>query len=260
VRADDMEIIGTNAENIRRYGICSFKDMKKEGFRRKVEWIKSHVPEGLTIKTLYSEKGGTQGMIEYVPGEYCWRPVDAAGYMFIHCIFVGFKREYKGKGYGTQLLNTCIEDAKIRNMLGVAVVTRESAWMAHRDLFIKNGFGVVDSAPPDFELLALKFDKSSPSPKFKPGRDEKLKKLGKGLTIFASDQCPQVIKSMGEIRETAEKEFGITPNIVDMKTYKDAQDCPCPFGAFCIVYDGKIEAHAPISNTRFKNIMNKLLK
>jgi hypothetical protein len=257
---DDMEIIGTNADNIQRYGICSFKDMKKDGFKRKVDWIKSHAPEGLTIKTLYSEKAGTQGMIEYVPGEYCWRPVDAAGYMFIHCIFVGFKREFKGKGYGTRLLNECIHDAKKGNMYGVAVVARKGTWMAGRDIFTKNGFEVVDSAPPDFELLALKFDKSSPSPKFKPGWDEKLKKLGKGLTIFASDQCPQVIKSMSEIRETARKDFGITPNIVEMKTYKDAQECPCPFGVFGIVYDGKIEAYAPISNTRFKNIMNKVLK
>jgi len=27
-------------------------------------------------------------MIEYIPGKYAHRPVDAEGYMFIHCIFV----------------------------------------------------------------------------------------------------------------------------------------------------------------------------
>lgn len=257
---DDVKIIDTDADQLLEYGICSYKDLKKDAFRRKVEWVKARSAEGLTIKTLYAENGGTQGMIEYIPGEYCWRPVDAAGYMFIHCIFVGFKRDYKGKGYGTQLLNACIEDAKSKNMSGVAVVARGSSWMAHRDIFIKNGFKVVDSAPPDFELLALKFDESALSPGFKKDMADKLKKLGKGLTIFVSDQCPQVIKSMAEIRETAEKDYGIMPNIVEMKTYKAAQDSPCPFGTFCIVYNGKVEAYAPISNTRFKNIMNKVLK
>lgn len=257
---DNVDVIETNADNILRYGICSYKDGKKEAFRRKVDWIEARSREGLVIKTLYAEKGGTQGMIEYIPGEYCWRPVDAVGYMFIHCIFVGFKRDYKGKGYGTRLLNECIEAAKSENRLGVAVVSREGAWMAGRDFFLKNGFEVVDSAPPDFELLALKFDKCSPSPKFKAGMADTLKKLGKGLVIYRSDQCPQVIKSVGEICETAEKDYGIRPRIVDMKTCGDSQDSPCPFGTFCLVYDGKIEAYAPISNTRFKNIMNKALK
>jgi hypothetical protein len=47
---------------------------------------------------LYSDEDWTQGMIEHIPCEYCWRPVEASGYIFIHCIFVGFKRSYEGKG------------------------------------------------------------------------------------------------------------------------------------------------------------------
>ena len=34
------------------------------------------------------EQAGYQGMIEYVPGEYAHRPVNAVGYMVIHCIFL----------------------------------------------------------------------------------------------------------------------------------------------------------------------------
>jgi GNAT superfamily N-acetyltransferase len=221
--------------------------------------MKSRQVEGLRIKTLYSEAGKTQGMIEYIPGEYCWRPVIAPGYMFIHCIFAGFKKDYKGKGYGTQLLNECIGDARKANMHGVAVVARDGTWMAKKEFFLKNGFTVVDTAPPDFQLLALRFDDSTPAPGFAPDLDEKAADYGDGLTILRSDQCPTLAKSVREISETAEKTYGIRPRIVELNDCKAAQAGPCPFGTFCIIYKGKIVAHAPISNTRFKNIMNKMV-
>jgi GNAT superfamily N-acetyltransferase len=252
----EIEVIDTTTENIARFGICSYKDLKQEGFKRKVDWMGRQSSGGLVIKTLYSDKDKAQGMIEYIPGEYCWRPVDAAGYMFIHCIFVGFKKAFKGQGYGTLLLKACIDDAKKAGMNGVAVVTREGTWMAKKELFLKNGFEVVDKAKPDFELLALKFDKGTPSPAFRD-MDSALKRYGKGLFIIRSDQCPAVSKPVNEIMVTAEKEYGIKPEVIELKTYKDAQDSPCPFGNFCVIHDGKIVAHAPISNTRFKNIMNK---
>ena len=133
----DIQIIDTNDQNIREYGICGYKNVKRPGYFEKLEWLKERFKEGLRITTLYSEKDGTQGMIEYIPGEYCWRPVDASGYMFIHCIFSGFKGDYKGKGYGTLLLNECIQEARDMNMLGVSVVTRKRAFMAGDGLFLK---------------------------------------------------------------------------------------------------------------------------
>ncbi len=51
-------------------------------------------------------------MLEYISGKYAHRPVDAQGYIFIHCIFVGFKKEYKGKGYASSLIDECIKEAK----------------------------------------------------------------------------------------------------------------------------------------------------
>ena len=85
-------------------------------------------------------------MIEYIPGEYCWRPVEASGYIFIHCIFVGFKRAYKGKGYGSLLLDECLKEAEEENTHGVAVVTRKGAFMAGIDLFVKRFGGCRYSA------------------------------------------------------------------------------------------------------------------
>jgi GNAT superfamily N-acetyltransferase len=255
-----IEIIDTNADNILEYGVCGYKNIKREGYPEKIEWLKDRFPEGMKIKTLYSDEDGNQGMIEYIPGEYCWRPVEAMGYMFIHCIFVGFKRAYKGKGYGSLLLDECLKDAVKKNMQGVAVVTRKGSFMAGKELFVKNGFEVADRASPDFELLVKKLNEKAPSPKFKGDWERRLNQYSKGLTIIRADQCPYSVKNVKEINETAEKVYGIKANIIELKNCQEAQNSPCPFGTFCMVYNGKVVAEAPISNTRFKNIMNRPVK
>ncbi len=214
----------------------------------------------MKIKTLVSDKAGPQGLIEYLPGEYCWRPVEASGYMFIHCIFSGFKRAYKGKGYGSLLVDECLKDARSAKMHGVAVVTRKGGWMADERLFVKKGFEVVDSAPPDFELLVKKFSESAPTPKFKGNWEEKLSQYSKGLTIFWSGQCPYPAKFIEELVETAENMFNIRPRVIELKSWEDAQNSPCAFGVFCVVYNGKVVAVNPISKRRLTNIMNKALK
>jgi hypothetical protein len=255
-----IEIVDTDADNILKYGICGYSNVKRPGFLEKVEWLKERFSEGMKIKTLYSPRDGTQGMIEYVPGEYCWRPVEAVGYMFIHCIFVGFKRAYKDRGYATLLLHECVADARKENMHGVAVTTRKGPFMAGRELFVKNGFEVVDTAPPDFELLVKKLDEDAPTPRFKGDWKERLHTYRDGLTVVRADQCPYTVKNVRDIDRAAREDFGIEPNIVTLKSYKEAQNSPCPFGTFCIVFNGEVIAHHPISRTRFINIMNTLLK
>ncbi len=253
-------IFDTNLDNILDYGICGYKNLKHEGLRRKIEWLKDRFPEGMKVKTLYSDEDGTQGMIEYIPGEYSWRPVEASGYMFIHCIFVGFKRDYKGKGYGSWLVDECLKDAAKGNMSGVAVVAREGPFMAGKELFVKNGFEVVDKAPSDFELLVRRFNQKAPVPKFRGDWQKRLSQYSEGLTIFQSDQCPYLAKCVPEISETAEKVYGIKPKIVDLRSCRDAQNSPCPFGVFGIIYQGKIIAEHMISSKKFANIMRKELK
>ena len=255
-----VEIIDTNADNILEYGVCGYKNIKRAGYPEKIGWLKDRFPEGLKIKTLYSDTDGNQGMIEYIPGEYCWRPVESSGYMFIHCIFSGFKSSYKGKGYGSLLLDECIKDARKGNMYGVAVVTRKGPFMAGKELFIKNGFEVVENAPPDFELLVKKFNENVPAPKFKGKWEERLSQYGNSLTLIRADQCPYTVKNVIEISETAEKTYGIKLNVISLKNCEEAQNSPCAFGTFCIIYRGKVISHHPISETRFTNIMNKELK
>lgn len=257
----DIEIIDITPENIADYGVCGYKNVKKHlELRRKIEWFKEYYPKGLRIKVIFSKKGGYQGMLEYIPGKYAHRPVDAEGYMFIHCIFVGFKNEFKGKGYASSLIDECIKDAKNAKMQGVAVVTRKGPFMVHNDIFLTKGFEVVDSAEPDFKLLVKKFDVRSEDPKFKSNMTDNLKKYGKGLTVIRSAQCPYTEKNVNAIVESAKNKFGLKANLIDLKDANAVQHSPCAFGVFCIIYNGEIISYHPISNTRFENIMNKKMK
>lgn len=127
--------------------------------------------------------------------------------------------------------------------------------MAKKDIFLKKGFVLVDQAKPDFELLVLKFNPEAADPKFKEMSSEK---YPKGLTVIRSAQCPYSVKNVDAILDTAKK-LNIKADLVDLKDSGAAQDTPCAFGTFCIIYNGEIISHHPISNTRFENIMrNKM--
>lgn len=143
-------------------------------------------------------------------------------------------------------------------MLGVATVTRKGAFMANNGIFLKNGFGIVDKAKPDFELLVLKFKPTLPPPSFRPEIPDNLNDYQEGLTIIRSVQCPYTEKNVNAIIETAEKKYKLTPKLIDLKDPESAQKNPCPFGTFCIIYNGEIISYHPISNTRFENIMGKI--
>jgi len=157
----EYEIIDTTADNIGGFSLCGNKNANNLGFRRKTNWLKGRYAEGLRYKVLRSEKFGDIGMIEYAPGEQAWRPLEAAGYLVIHCLWI--IRKHKGKGLGSLLLDSCLTDAKKSKCRGVAVVTSSDAFMAGSDLFIKAGFVSVESIPP-YELLVRKFKKTGPDP------------------------------------------------------------------------------------------------
>jgi hypothetical protein len=255
----EAEIHDMTSKNIFDFGFCGTKSIEHEGCRRKAEWYKKRLSEGMRYKILYSEKKGTIGMIEYIPGEFNWRAVDASGYMVIHCLCI-FSKSFREKGYASRMIETCIEDARKEKMNGVAVVTRKGAWMVSKDLFVKEGFKVVDKALPDFELLAIKFGMDVPSPKFKKNMGSVLNTYNKGLTILWSDQCPYIVKSIKEIKKTIKQRYGIKARIIEMKNYEQAQNAPSPYAVFSLIYDGKLLAFHPISNKRFVNIMDKILK
>lgn len=248
------EVIDTNADNIGECGFCGYKAGKNRGHRRKSGWLKHRYAEGLRFKVLRSREFGDIGMIEYAQGNHAWRPVEAEGYMVIHCLMVNAK--HKGKGLGTLLLDSCLSDAKRSKCLGVAVVTSSDSFMAGSGLFTKAGFVLVQRRPP-YELLAKKFKKTAADPRFVIDNERVLKKYNKGLTILAADQCPMVPKWVEEIAE-ASRALGVKPKVVPVNSAKQSRELPTPYGMFSIVYDGKLIAERPVGARRFTNIMREL--
>ena len=247
----EYEIIDTDADNIGGCVLCGYKSGKNEGRRRKLDWLRERYAEGLKCKVLRSREFGDVGMIEYAPGSQTWRPVEAEGYLVIHCLMVDSK--HTGKGLGALLVESCLKDAKKSKCRGVAVVTSSDSFMAGSDLFIKAGFVSVESCPP-YGLLVKKFKKAAPDPRFIVERERVLKKYKKGLTILAADQCPMVAKCVKDIAEASEA-LGLKTKVVRVRNAKESRELPTPFGVFSIVYDGKLIAERPISGRRFTNIM-----
>jgi len=255
---EKLQIIDMDASGIDNMGMCGYKNKNHIGYRRKQEWTKARFAEGMKYKMLVDETGNSIGGIEYIPGEYAWRPVKADGYMFIHCVYI-MSKSAKGKGFGKKLVQECIDDALRLKMNGVTAITRKGSWMVGKQLFEKLGFKVTDAVRPDFKLLTLKLDIEACSPKFIGNWDQQLKKYGDGLTIITSDQCPYVIKSVTEILEVAQTDFNILPNVIHLESSEHAKQIPCAFGSFCMIYNGRVVAENPISATRFRNILKKEL-
>jgi L-amino acid N-acyltransferase YncA len=252
-RMSEYEVVDTNADNIGACAFCGYKDARNEGHRRKASWLKKRYAEGLRYKVLRSREFGDVGMIEYAPGSHAWRPVEAEGYLVIHCLMVNSK--HKGKGLGALLLDSCLRDAKKSKCRGVAVVTSSDSFMAGSGLFIKAGFVSVESSPP-YELLVKKFKKAAPDPRFIVDRERVLKRHTKGLTILAADQCPMVPKCVKDIAE-ASRALGLKTKVVRVRSAKESRGLPTPYGVFSIIYDGRLIVERPISATRFTNIMLK---
>jgi GNAT superfamily N-acetyltransferase len=258
VPSDGLRVVDVTPARLAELPCCGIKNPQHEGHRRKRAWLRAQLDSGLRARILLTEDGHQCGYIEYLPGERAWRGVDAAGYLFIHCIWTFYKK-YQHKGNATRLVEACVEEARKANMLGVAVIARKGPWLASRGLFAKCGFETVDSAPPDFELLVKKTRKNAANPRFRPIPPSRLDKYGPGLTIIVADQCPHGVKFAREIGETAESEFKLKPRFVVLRSFKEAQRAPTPYSVFSIIYRGTVISDRQISKTRFRNIMKRQL-
>ena len=204
---------------------------------------------------MYNDKEKCIGFIEYIPGEFAWRAVDAKGYLFIHCIWIS-PNIYKEKGYASKLIDECIKDAEKQGKYGVAVVASEGPFMAGKKLFLKNGFETIQSEKPSFELMVNKL-KEGPLPKFK-NWEENLEKIN-GLQILYSVQCPWVARSIPSLTKIA-KENKLDLIVKEFDTAKEAQNAPSVYSAFNIVSNKKLIEDHYTSDTKFKNIIKKKIK
>lgn len=249
----ENRIITLNKENYTKEGFGCVQNIKHEGFKAKAKWFDQRFDEGMIIKLMKSGKT-TLGFIEYIPGEYAWRPVSANGYMFIHCIWM-YKKDLQGKGYAGQLIRECITDAEKAGMKGVAVLTSDSSWIADKRVFLKNGFIEVEKLD-KYELLVYKI-KDTENPAIIDWK-ENLAGLN-GLNLIFSNQCPYTVKAAIDLSKVAFDE-GVELNVIELKSAKEVQNGYTGYGNFGIVYNGNLITDYYTSKARFKNILKKELK
>jgi hypothetical protein len=238
---EKIEIKTVNADNVDESGFFCYMSKRKEpGYKQKRDWLEARFAEGMKIKIIHEEGGRDTAFIEYIPGEYAWRAVNAKGYMVIHCLWVVGKG--KDKGYGRRLIEECLKDARAQKMKGVAMLTSDLTWLAGKDIFESNGFMEVDSSPPSFHLMALQFG-TAPAPNLPGNWDERAQAFGRGLTVIRTPQCPYIENGARDILTFA-KEKGIRARSVELKSAQEVQEqSPSAYGVFGTVLDGKLLAY-----------------
>lgn len=250
---DKVDLIDITLENVEFMPCCGIKDLQHEGHRSKVAWMKNHFDKGLKAKILMSEGKYQFGYIEYLPGQYAFRRVQANGYLFIHCLWTFYKK-YQNQGWGMRLIQCAVDDARVQGMDGVAVLTRKKPWLADSRIYLKCGFEMVEECPPDYELLVKKFNPNSPNPSIRFNQSKFRKG---GMWVFRSGQCPHTIRFSEKISDFARSTFQQEPQLVEIDTFDEAQSAPTPYAVFSIFHEGELLADHQISQTRFRNIIRK---
>jgi len=245
-----FEIIDVTPNNAAKESLFCIKNPKYPGFKLKLDWLTKRMEEGLKLKLL-KIAGETVGFIEYVPGEYAWRPVKADNFMFIHCMWV-FRNKNLNRGYGSMLLEACENDAQVQGKHGLAVVASKGSWMSSPEIYEKNDFESVQEK--DRFILMTKVFGNFQRPSFL-NWEENLNRY-QGLNLVYANQCPLFIKSVEEMKETA-RALGHELKVKVMESPDEIRKAASGYGVYSLVYNGKLLADHYISNTRFKNILNK---
>ncbi|MEM9862593.1 MAG: GNAT family N-acetyltransferase [Myxococcota bacterium] len=115
--------ITLNEENIHEHHVCcALGDRKHEaGVARKKAWLKRRFKEGLVFRK--PDERGTC-FIECVPSAKAWRPIEAPGWITIHCLWVSGR--FANQGHGRTLVEGCIADAKRQKKSGVVVAAAKT--------------------------------------------------------------------------------------------------------------------------------------
>lgn len=232
------KIITLNKANIDREHICcAFSDKKcKDSYELKKDWLKKEFDNGYVFRRIDAR---AKVFIEYGPAENGWVPVDAPNFLLLNCFWVS--GQYKGHGYGKELVKLAMEDAKSQGKDGLVTVvgTTKFHFMSDTKWLLKQGFETCEKLSSGFSLLVKKINPGANNPKFKnsviSGQcDEK-----KGLVVYYSNRCPfseyHVTTSM---METAEKRK-LPLKIIKLDTKEKAQSAPSPATIFSLFYNGK---------------------
>lgn len=231
-----LEFIDLTYELLEGMGSYCLRSKKNsKGYRQKNNWLQNSFEEGLKYVQIF--KNNKQiGFIEYTAAEYSSRVVFANDYLVIHCLWVS----ETGQGYGTELIQKCLTDAKRLAKKGVVAVTNSTtSWTPSKEIFLKNNFQCIDNAPYGFELLAYSFSQELEQPYFPNDWEERLKRFNQ-LTILRSFQCPYVEVATENIVAGA-TQLDLPVEVIDFSNREQLMTLsPTPYGILSVIYKGQL--------------------
>lgn len=234
-----MEFINLSEQNIQDEHICCAFTSKEsaEGYAKKKAWLKTQFKNGYTFRKL-----GVRGkvFIEYVPIEQSWLPLDGQNFMVINCFWVS--GQFKGKGYGKQLLKQCITNATEQGMDGVIAVAsdKKRPFMSDAKFFKHQGFEIVDEAPPFFKLWGLKLRPEADFPKFKTSAKTGTCPDKEGITVYHSNTCPFTEYYANEHLKKYANKKGIPFVKHHINSQADGHQMPIPWIINSVFYRGEL--------------------
>lgn len=231
------QLIQLNEDNIDQEHICCAISDKKtaESYQLKKDWLKREFSNGYVFRRLDAR---AKVFIEYGPAEKAWVPVNAPNHLLINCFWVSGK--YKKNGYGKQLLQSAIDDAKAQNKSGLITVvgTKKFHFMSDTKWLLKQGFETIETTSSGFSLLLYKISDDTEKPSFKPSVHAPIENKN-GIVVYFSNRCPFAeFHAKQSLIETANNR-SIPYEIIKLETMEQAQNAPSPATIFSLFYNGK---------------------
>ena len=125
------QFVNLTPDNIADEHLCCIIRSKTvhQGVEAKRRWLADRLKEGHVFRKL-NEKNTV--FIEYSPLETAWVPIVGDNYYYIYCLWAC--SEQRGHGYGRQLMEYCIEDARAHGRSGICMLgaDKQKAWLSCR--------------------------------------------------------------------------------------------------------------------------------
>lgn len=248
----ESEFINLTTENIGEEHLCCIIRSKKPhpGVEAKRNWLSGRLKEGHVFRKL-NAKGCC--FIEYAPLEIAWVPITGDNFYYIYCLWVDGK--LKGKGYGRELMEYCIADAKEKGKSGICMLgaKKQKNWLSNQAFAKKYGFETVDVTDSGYELLAFSFD--GQNPKFTENA-KKEKIMNQELTIYYDMQCPFIYEKIEDIRQYCES-GNIPVSLILVDSMQKAKELLCVFNNWAVFYKGKFETVNLLDVASIEKILKK---
>lgn len=189
---------------------CAISDKKcKDSYELKKDWLKREFDNGYVFRRIDAR---AKVFMEYGPAEKGWCPVNAPNYLLINCFWVS--GQYKGQGYGKELLKLATEDAIAQGKDGLVTVVGTSKFVR-------------------------KINQKARIPSFNESVKSGQCEDKNGLVVYYSNRCPfSEYHVTTSLQETASKR-NLSLNVIKIDSMEKAQSAPTPATIFSLFYNGK---------------------